>query len=112
MHSLTLIIGMTAWQLLYKSKETADRATNNVLGPGELDLTDDFGHRLVCKREAVVGVMFEDMEQTKLAHVERAVHQARTQNLAQQRAQSDPALRMAMQGPAVLSPGINGGRMF
>jgi len=50
--------------------------------------------------------MLEDMEKSKLAHIERGLHQARTQAKAQQAATQDPVLKSAamMRGPAMIDP--------
>lgn len=55
--------------------------------------------------------MVEDMDKTKMAHIEMALHQARTQIAGNKAAEADPAIRTAsmMRGPAVINPMGNGG---
>ena len=60
----------------------------------------------------VAGMMFEDLDKSMLAHVERGLHNARTQAKAQQQAMSDPVLKTAamtaQRGPAIYDPQGNG----
>lgn len=113
MFALTISFGPqgTMWRLLYKTEETAQRAyavTERVPNPY---LEDDFGQKLHVHGQ-VHGIMLEDMEQSKLANIEMALHNARTQAGAQTRAANDPILKSAQmtRGPAMLSPmGPNGG---
>lgn len=55
--------------------------------------------------------MLEDLEASKLAHVEHQMHVWHVQAQSQQRAMGDPVLRAsaARQGPAVITPQGNGG---
>jgi hypothetical protein len=108
MHSITVIIGSLAFALIFKTKESAAKACTT-LGEriGEyLVIEDDYGQKIDARFDMIAGFIFEDMEKSKLAHVERALHQQRTQNLAQKTAETDPSLRMArnMNGPAIVSP--------
>jgi hypothetical protein len=60
---------------------------------------------------SIHGWALENLDESKMAHCERMLHQARTQGQAQRMAESDPSLRMNMQvrGAPVLSPlGPNG----
>lgn len=116
MFSLTISFGpaATMWTLMWRDKEKAEAAWNAVAlakaSETVLNLTDEFGQEAVIEIATVHGVMLEDMEQSKLAHIERAMHQQRMQVKAQEMAQSDPVLRAArfQQGPAVLTPGMPG----
>lgn len=114
MHTLSICFGCAVWPLLYKTKEAAEIAYNAAnTGSGDIGLTDDFGQTVTIKPGSLHGLMLEDMDQTKMAHIERAMHQQRMQVLAQKTAQTDPALRAAamMQGPGILDPQrMNGGR--
>ena len=112
-HLLTIVFGPspTPWALLFKNPEAADRAlidlkTAKAANTGIVDIVDDFGQRAIIEVQTIHGFMLEDMEQSKLAHIERGLHQARTQARANQMAQGDPVLKNAamMQGPAMLSP--------
>lgn len=119
MHSLTIVVGPTAWVLLYKDEQKAMDARNTldtyargeVHGAGHVRIEDDFGQAATLIPGSVHGYMLEDMERSKLARVEMAMHQQRTQLLAQKTAQNDPGLRAMsmMNGPAILQPMGPGG---
>lgn len=127
MFSLTISFGPgpTMWTLMWRDKEKADAAYDNYAHGVPvniendslvLDLTDDFGQRARIHRADIHGVMLEDMDQSKLAHIERALHQARTQAKGQEMASADSTLRAAAArqagGPSILTPGIPGNGMF
>ena len=112
MHAITVLVGQIGWSLLFKDEEKANKVAE-VLKKREGPFTaieDDFGQKLDARTDAICGFMIEDMEQSKLAHVERALHQQRTQNLAQKTAEADPSLRLnrMMNGPAMISPMMPG----
>ncbi len=125
MHLLTIVFGPTPtpWALLFKTPEAADKTFIDLevakktaiavegIAP-TISVADDFGQRATLDVKSIHGFMLEDMEQSKLAHIERGLHQARTQARANQMAQGDPVLKNAamMQGPAMLSPMGNSGR--
>ncbi len=115
MFSLTIAFGngpATMWTLMWRDKEKADEAFARAQDhePSSLILTDEFGQCCDIERAGICGVMLEDMELSKLAHIERALHQARTQAQGQQAAENDNVLRTqrSRSGPAVLTPGMNG----
>ena len=115
MYSIAVIVGQTALSLMFRTKEKAEAADNILSGRssagGQISVEDDFGQKLVVNPQSVAGYLYEDLDLSKLAHVERALHQTRTQNLAQKTAESDPSLRLASRmGPAMISPmpGFNG----
>ena len=114
MFCLNIALGNTSWRLLFKDAEKAKAAYDNLkplpMSPANIQVEDDFGQTACLSMSSIQGLMLEDMDKTKLAHVEMALHQARTQNLATKMAQSDQGLRASsmMQGPAVLNP-MNGG---
>ncbi len=115
MHALTIIIGQNhsvIWNMMFTSVERAEAARRNFMDDTSIypvEVTDDFGQRINVKRDQIVAVMLEDLSLSKLAHVEQAIHRAHIQSDAQQRAESDPKLRIArsMQGPGMFSP-MNG----
>ncbi len=114
MHSLTIVFGPSPvpWILLFKTEESVNKAMVAFdTSIDTLSITDDFGQRISVQRNAIHGLMFEDMDLSKMAHVEQGLHRARTQAKAQQMAASDPVLRTAAmaQGPAMLQPGFNNG---
>lgn len=109
MFSLTITFGPgpTAWGLLFKTEESANAAfSQTAFGPGNIDISDDFGQRATIAREAINGAMLEDMTQSQLGTIERSMHEARTRAKVQGRAMNDPELRTTMQarGPAIHTP--------
>lgn len=117
MFSMTISFGNAGTQLLFKTKETFDAAKEKYRSSkatsfegDELHLIDDYGIEVMVKRSALHGAMFEDMDQSKLGHVERGLHQARLQIAADKAGMAAPDIaahmRGRMQGPAVLAPGI------
>ena len=113
MFAITIFFGSAgAFQGLFRQEDKARSAQAalafnpaTALGATEwIAIADDFGQELCIERSKLNGYIFENLDQTKLAHVERALHQQRTQNLAQKTADSDPGLRAhrTMNGPAML----------
>ena len=113
MHSITIVFGPSPvpWVLLFKTEEAARAALMIPSSNDYWEVMDDFGQYVSIKRDLIHGTMLEDMEQSKLAHIEQGLHRARTQAKAQQMAAADPTLRTAqmMGGPAMLQPGFNQG---
>lgn len=121
MHCLSIVFAAGApvlWKLIYRTEEKAKQAYELLSEPtpeGETRgiFEDDFGQKITIRFDNIIGMMLEDLEQSKLAHVEMTLHEARTRSKAGQMAQTDPQIRQAnmLQGPAVLSPGMFNGRM-
>ena len=120
MYSLTISFGSgassTMWTLMWRDEKIAREAFIEAYAPHDtlLHLKDEFGQVAVIKRENITGIMLEDMNLSKLAHIERALHQARVQAEGQTMAESDHVLRAARarQGSAILTPGIPGNGMM
>ena len=127
MHMLTVVFGPTSTSLafLFRNEEHALTELESIKNAlklfGETEHTfafidDDFGQHAAIRLKSLHGFLLENMEESKLAHIERGLHNARTQARANQAAQSDPVLKSAMAGmspvnPAMLSPmGNSGGR--
>lgn len=112
MYALTICFGPTGtnWRLLFKTKESLEKQRNEMPVMEQLFITDDFGQQCTIKTKQIHGTMIEDLDESKVANVEMALHGARTQASAQQRAEADPTLRAARfaQGPAVINPMGNG----
>ncbi len=113
MYSLTIAFGETPamWRLLFKTEDAAQAVYGSIVYDSakrrpSLRATDDFGQS--CDVSEIVGVMLEDLDQSRLAGVEMMLHNARTQAMAQTQARSEPALRSAGQGPSVFVPQGNG----
>jgi hypothetical protein len=112
MFSLTIVFGPgpMVWTLMFKER---DRAYSAAVFPSDatmLNLVDDFGQDASIRIDDIHGTMIEDLEQSKLAHIERALHQARTKVKADELAQADPVIRSAAmrQGGAILQPAMPG----
>lgn len=124
MFAITIAFGAQSWRLLYKTQERAEAHFAEFEQPADKTtqfsasthkvFIDDFGQRAVLKMDAVIGAMFENLEESKLGTIEMGLHQQRTQMSFQQRAESDPTIRSAaaMRGPAVLTPMGGNGRGF
>ena len=125
MHLLTVVFGPTSTSLafLFRNEEQAqtelealERAMLLETETSLVVIDDDFGQHAAIRIKSLHGFLLENMEESKLAHIERGLHNARTQARANQAAQSDPVLKSAMAGmspvnPAMLSPmGNSGGR--
>ena len=119
MFCMTIVFGTASmpWTLLFRSQETFNEAIINFKNPAtfekrDFDLTDDYGQHISVRRDAIQGVMFEDMNKSRLAHIERGMHQMRVQVEANNMAKADPALSVAMrsaqQAPGVITPFSNG----
>lgn len=113
MHSISISFGPgnVMWRLLFKTEDMAKAMWSRLNAAGEIPvvaLADDFGQHCTLTRFSIHGAMFEDMEQSKLAHVETMLHGARTQAKAQSMAAADPALRVSRMGPPMIQPMGNG----
>lgn len=122
MHCLSIVFGAGApvmWKLIYRTEEAAKAAYTTITHPQPpiahemvVECVDDFGQSTCIRLNSVAGVMLEDLEQSKMAHVEMSLHEARTRSTAQKMAQADPAIRQAAMmgagGPAIFSPMQNG----
>lgn len=125
MHNLTVAVGTTAWSLLFKTKEAALAARDSIAAHpveppaafgygtgGCILITDDFGQEASIWPSRVHGMLLEDMDASKFAHVERGLHSARTQKQFEQRATNDPVLKSVLQaqGPSMITPFAANGR--
>lgn len=112
MYAVNIALGTTVWRLLFKTEESATKNFNYLatdVGP-DLRVEDDFGQIFILGHQsAVMGLMFEDLDQSKLANIELFLHQQRVQVAAQKAAQSDPGLKASalMNGPSVLTPNFS-----
>ena len=121
MFSLTIIFGTSPnpWVLLFKPKEAAEAAMDAYRVNGKTTTwegsdfmaVDDFGQVAAINRTAIHGVLFEDLDQSKMVAIELGLHRARTQARAEQMASGDPILKaasMRQAGNAMLTPSIPG----
>lgn len=99
MFSLTIVFGPgpMVWTLMFKTEEAARKADYacDTFSTDTLHLLDDFGQNCSVVGTGIHGHMLEDLEQSRLAHIERALHQARTQAKGSELAEADPVLRHA-----------------
>ena len=116
MFSLTICFGpaATSWALMFKTKEGADHAVGilDSCFEGISRVSDDFGQTCRVNTKMIHAMMLEDLDLTKRAHIERALHHAHMQAEGQSAAAADPVLRsQAHRGPSILAPGgfPNGG---
>lgn len=113
MYLLSIAFGPTVVGFMFKTKETANKATMNLAtfqpskDPTQRGnyavIEDDFGMTATIMQASYHGSILEDLDQSKMARAEQMVHQSRCQNLAAKIATSDPALR-TMGSPAVITP--------
>jgi hypothetical protein len=122
MHCLTIHIGQLVWTMLYRDRANAEAAElliSNTFARNageqtpehgiQITIDDDFGQEAHVMSKSLHGWMLEDLDLSKLAHIEKGIHNAHTQADYAKRAQSDPALRVSShQGPAIFSPSGNG----
>ena len=121
MYAISISFGPvgTTWRLLFEKEEKAvqqyelvtlhNDKTHSFHPNDTVVLEDDYGQKVFFKHAGVHAVILENLDKSKLASVEMALHNARTQASAQQRAGADPTLRAAtMTQPAVISPMGNG----
>jgi hypothetical protein len=94
--------------MMFRTEKSALDARNALtIAQGSIDLCDDFGQELHLNVHAIGGWMFEDLNKTKMAFVERTLHQTRIQMEAQKAAESDPGIATAMRmrhQPSVITP--------
>ena len=113
MFSITVALANTqvVWTFMYKTKESADAAWQLCTG-ASLKLSDDFGQSALILTEQIAGALFEDLDQSKLAHIERAMHTERVKIQANRAAMSDPQIKTAMMtrqaSPGIFNPVGNG----
>jgi hypothetical protein len=128
MFSLTIVFGPgpMVWTLMFKTEEKlkfaleelAFRSTDGHAGHKEaFCVTDDFGQNCAIRDAQVHGFMSENLDESKHAHIERALHQARTKITADKLAEVDPVIKeaarrqqggMPMIQPMHAMPGPNG----
>lgn len=105
MFSVTVCFGpqATAWAFLFKTEESMRTAINNF--PSTPAIVDDFGQTATFERP-IHGYVVEDLNLSKLAHQERAIHMERMRRAVTQAMQVDPQMRAVRTGggPAIVSP--------
>ena len=108
MFSITIAVGNVSWRLLYKGIGDATIAAEKLQSAkdGVVEIIDDFGQLCSINVKSFHGLLLEDLEKMKMAHVETALHNARLQAMANKAAQADPGLRASAMSssPGVLTP--------
>lgn len=123
MFNLTVVFGPTNqnWMFMFKDRKSAEQTEAVLKSPSPLSFTtnpitgadvaipvptqiihieDDFGSTATFQADQIHGFMFEDMDKSGEAAIERALNGARMQAKAQTKAQSDAVLKFAqMTGP-------------
>lgn len=96
MFSLTIVFGPgpMVWTLMFKTEERVREELADLV-INKMPLIDDFGQECVISVNVMHGYMVENLEQSKLAHIESALHKARTQAKSEEIANSDPVLAQA-----------------
>jgi|SRR5208337_3440856 len=114
MYSLTVTFGPgpTVWRFLFRDKARAEgyNAIPSMMPNQDLRIEDDFGQCGDIKAAQIHGRMLENLDESLIAYVEMALHNARVQAKAQSRAEGDPTINMQRRGPAVLTPNMGGNR--
>ena len=68
----------------------------NIAGRVEsTSIADDFGQNCEINSKQIAGYMLENLDQSKLAHIERALNHERTRIAADKLAEADPTIREA-----------------
>lgn len=117
MYSLSVIVGPVVWSFMFKTEEEARKAQLHIATTVEpssstltadcpFAVTDDFGQSATIRPSSIHGFMLEDLDQTKLAHIERTLFNALVQTEGAKRAQSDPRFRAPTLATPMINPGI------
>jgi hypothetical protein len=101
------------WTLMFRTEEKAVE-TFKLLheNMGGIAVADDFGQTIFAERANILSMLLENVEQSKLAHVERGLHEQRIRAAIVTRMAADPTLRRGAgggSGPAMLTPIPGGG---
>ena len=105
MFSLTVAFAGGQWALMFNDRETADKAFDNAIAGASV--VDDFGQVVQMNKDKMIGILLEDLDQSKMAAIERALHMARVQAKGNEMANADSTLRAARYaqgGPAMINP--------
>ena len=87
MYSLTIVHGGASWRFMFRAKSDVDkfRGFRAAAAAQDLIIDDDFGQHAEIRTSDISGIQIEDMEQSRLAHMEGMVWNARIQQGAQER---------------------------
>lgn len=114
MFSLSVFVGTASVALMFSDKEKAQAAYSNIMSmlvgqPWEIE--DEFGHRIYLTQKPALAVL-EDLDKSRLAHIERQHFVDTIRADAMKRAQTNPKTREAFRPPSppMLVPGMPGMR--
>jgi hypothetical protein len=112
MYLISVVIGRAqplVWALAFDQEPKALAALEALQGVGDIDVSDEHGQRLIAKGGDIGPIMFENQMASKVATIERALHDQRIRAAVVQRMQADVGMRsLVTGGPAVFSPVGNG----
>ncbi len=114
MYLISVVVGRAqplVWGLLFRDEKKALDALTSLRAVGDIDVADEHGQRLIAKGGDIGPVMFENMDESKMASIERTVHDQKIRAAVVNRMRTEPGLQnLALGGgPAMLSPmGMNG----
>ena len=113
MYCVNVALGNVCWRLLYKEEEKAKSVFDSLkrlpIGQASIIVEDDFGSTLDATMGSIHGVMYEDLDKTKMANVELHMHQQRVNVMCQKAAQADPSLRASQRGNGIMPLSPMGG---
>jgi hypothetical protein len=97
------------WTLMFKTQEKAQQVFSLIQdNMGSFSFEDDYGQNIYAEKASVISMMLENAEMSKLAHIERGLHEQRIRAAIVSRMQADPTMRNMGQGPAMLTPMMGG----
>ena len=97
MYAVTVAFNNLSWRFLFRSKDAAEKFRQFSDYPTQdLIIDDDFGQHAEIRAGAIAGIQIEDMEQSRLVHVEQMLWQHRIQRTAQDRVKREPGLATAI----------------
>jgi hypothetical protein len=114
MYLISVLVGRSqpiVWSLMFRDENNAIAALGRLREVGDVDVADEFGQRLCAKGGDLGPILFENMEVSRAAAIERTVNEQKIRAGCVTRMQSDPALKIATMsgGAPMLSPaGFNG----
>ena len=94
--SIAFGTGAQMWCYLFKTEEKAREAYAAMLSFEPIvNIADDFGQQATFKRESLVALQIENLEESANAAIERHLHTLRMQVRGQTAVDGDPKLRAA-----------------
>ena len=113
MYLISVVVGRAqplVWGLLFKDENNALAALGRLREVGDIDVEDEHGQRLCAKGGDIGPILFENLTESKVANIERTLHDQRIRAAVVSRMQADTGMRsLVTGGPAMISPmGMNG----